>query len=954
MGGTFEHRALVGRDEQLRLVDEMLHALRQDAESDSPRVRAILLGGDAGMGKTTLVAAIAERAHAFGVTCGVGHCLDLATGAPFGPVAEALEDVRTQRRLGMTGAEDPTAGLSSGEQSKVASLRSLLSVAEMLGRQAPFVLVVEDLHWADASVRDFSLALLRSARAPILLVLTFRDDDVTAGHPLRAELVELARSPHTVRVDLEGLAAPDVSELVLLRAGRAPAPNELAFLLARSDGNPLYIEELVASDEPGVPRVLQDLLLRHVEKLAPTAALLTRLASVGGTVIDLEVLQEASELEHEDFSAAVHNMLERNVVIRRGTRFSFRHALLREAVHDEVLPGELLRLHAAYARALRARVESGSAEQRWQYGASLALHAAEAEDWPLALEASVWAGVAGKQYGSVAAATHFGRALELWDRVPDAAERTALTKADLPRLAARVLANEGVPDEVHDLLRQALDLLEPEGDPMAAARVYTAIGNEWSDVVGLPSREVALERAVALAGSALSREHAEALIASCFHRCRIGRYAEALDFATQALDVAEAIGADDLVSEALWERAEPLWMLGRCSESLDAHRLAVREAERADELGTFLESSGELAYFLYLHGSVEAAIALSRQVRETAERAGLPRYVAFGAEQELEIMVQQGRFDEAEAMFDRYCVPARMTFRERWTRSLFRLVRGDMRGALAVEEEAFADNGNLPGIHHSPRLIEICEGLADPRRAVAAAEAMMEQITMSDSPLEHAVAADYAYRALVMAVSTRTPQPPLLVRSAGTSLDFARSQVSAGWSETWAGMHLHIAEALAARLFGRSAIPSWRQAVEVAARFGRYTSLRPRLELAVAELEEGSREAGKDLLVAVWHEAHGMGAGWVEERSVTAARHFRVPLPTHAGAPGPLDRLTPREREVLAHVARGETNRAIAEALFITEKTASVHVGNVLAKLGVGNRGEAAALAHSLERRSDS
>src|SRR6478735_4138752 len=890
MGTSSEHTAPVGRAEQIRALDVLLGVVAREADEDAPRIRSLLIGGDAGIGKTTLVEVLAERCRAMGLSCAVGHCLDLATGMPFGPVVEALRDLHDRQ----TTEDSPVPRLSwlaSEASSRSPSLESLVEATEILGRAGPAVLVIEDLHWADSSVRDFALAAQRTGRAPLLLVLTFRADDVTAGHPLRGPLVELSRSPRAVRMDLSGLAAHDVRELVRRRSGHAPDTERLAALMLHSDGNPLYVEELLSADEPGVPGLLHDLLLRHVGALSSSAVRISRLASVDGSRIDLEVLEEAAGLAPPAFAQAIHEMLERHVVVRHGNRYDFRHALLRESVHDDLLPGEIVEMHAAYARALRGRVESGSTEQRWRYGASLALHAMGAGDWPLALEASVWAGVAGKQYGSAAAADHFEPALYLWDRVPDAAERTGLSKADLPRLAARVLANEGVRDRVHDLLRLAVDLLDPDGDPLAACRVHTAVGANWSEVPGLPSRRESLDRAIALAGTTPTRELADALIASTFHGCRVGRYTEALDFATRALDVARAIGADDLVTEALWELAEPLWLLGRCSEALEVYREAVREAERSDELGAALEASGELAFYLSLYGSVDEAVQISRQVRERAERAGLPRYVAFAA------------------------------------------------------------GSNAPGVNHSPRLIEICEGLSDPERALDAAEALMQEVAPRDSPLEHALAADYAYRTLVLAgPSAARPAQPLAA-AAAVSLDFARQRLTPEWGRTWDGMHLAIAEAFEAQLSGQSAIPQWHAAVDLAVAFGRYTSLRPRLELARAQLAHGERDEGKAMLFAVWHEAHEMGSRWLESQAAVAARRFRVPLPLDVDEPGPLDRLTPREREVLDHVARGATNRAIASALFITEKTASVHVGNVIAKLGVSNRGEAAALARSV--RSD-
>src|SRR6478735_191295 len=136
MGTSSEHTAPVGRAEQIRALDVLLGVVAREADEDAPRIRSLLIGGDAGIGKTTLVESLAERCREMGLRCAVGHCLDLATGLPFGPVVEAL-------------------------------------------------------HWADAPVRDFALAALRTCRAPLLLVLTFRADEVTSGHPLRLPLVEL-------------------------------------------------------------------------------------------------------------------------------------------------------------------------------------------------------------------------------------------------------------------------------------------------------------------------------------------------------------------------------------------------------------------------------------------------------------------------------------------------------------------------------------------------------------------------------------------------------------------------------------------------------------------------------------------------------------------------------------------------------------------------------------------
>jgi DNA-binding CsgD family transcriptional regulator len=213
-----------------------------------------------------------------------------------------------------------------------------------------------------------------------------------------------------------------------------------------------------------------------------------------------------------------------------------------------------------------------------------------------------------------------------------------------------------------------------------------------------------------------------------------------------------------------------------------------------------------------------------------------------------------------------------------------------------------------------------------------------------DSPVRRASAAYSAFRAA--AASTRDTRE--LERQAEHALHWAQHRGSGDWTTSWYGVRLALAEGYRRRFRHESAIAVLREAVMVAEPFGAYIALEPRLLLADELLAQGEREEGRELLVAVWTDARAMGAGDHERRGCKLARRTRVPLPLEATASGPLGRLTPREREVLDLLADGASNRAIAERLFITEKTASVHVSRVLAKLGVPSRGAAAALAHRL------
>ena len=176
----------------------------------------------------------------------------------------------------------------------------------------------------------------------------------------------------------------------------------------------------------------------------------------------------------------------------------------------------------------------------------------------------------------------------------------------------------------------------------------------------------------------------------------------------------------------------------------------------------------------------------------------------------------------------------------------------------------------------------------------------------------------------------------------------ARAGLTDEWRPTYDAVQLALAESYAARYAGETAVPQFRAAVALAEPFGGFFALEPRLNLAEELLAHGGRDEGRELLVECWSTAHDMGAHDLERRALRLATRTRVPLPESARGPGHLGRLTPREREVLDLLATGATNKTIATTLFITEKTASVHVSHLLGKLGVANRGAAAALARDL------
>ncbi|MGO4597119.1 helix-turn-helix transcriptional regulator [Terrabacter sp. 2RAF25] len=940
---------LIGRGPELAQVDALIGSLRGDVEPRTvPHPRALLVAGDAGVGKTTLAHAVLARAGELGLATGEGHCLDLAIGPPFAPISEALRQVVASIKDAGDLVPPPARWLVDDTLVRADALERLIAAAAALAGQRAMVLVIEDLHWSDRSTRDFALSLVRTCRAPILLVVTIRSDDLTVGHPSRPAISELGLSPGAVRLALGPLDAAEIAELAGRLLGHAPSEADLATISSRSGGNPLYVEELMKSSAETVPPSLHDLLLRHVNELPAPAAALVRLACVGGTVIDLDLLHEASGLDAGTFQALAHEAVDAGLFTRHGDQYRFRHALIRDVVAEGLLPSERVALHRGYAEVLRRRCEVGAAAARWRANAALALHAAAAGDPGTALTAHVKSGMAAKQHGAPEAADHLESALGLWRQVPDAADLAGVTDAEVAALAAESLmrSTRNQNERVERLLQDAMRRLDPDTDPLAASRVLTVVARHWRDLDGLMGRQAACDRAIALATGPSSIETSAAWRAKSWLHAERLQYAGALAAANKAIGVARNAGSLAAEYQGRTEAAWSLHELGRLPAARSEWEKAIRLSEQADApVDTFHAQAG-LAWELIVAGRIDDGCALARHSQAAANREGLTRVANLIGFEEVSALTWQGRFEDAKQRLDELIDRGLEQSRSLWGQADLLIALGDLDAALSVEEHSMhaAYRANVLDTVHGLRRVELFEQLGNVARELEVAKAVLGQ-RKTDSPVQAARRARCGLQALCAAAAVGHPVPPGLAQAAADVFAAAQRGLTNDWKASIFGAHLASAAAYARRLEQQPASEAWGHAAAAAAPFGAYFALRPQLELAREQLTHGQRDAGKESLIALWRSAQSMGAAWFALQAIAEARRHRVPIPASAAdAPSARDQLTPREHDVLLILSAGATNRTIAQTLFISERTAARHVSNILAKLGVANRGEAAAL----------
>ena len=951
----------VARHEQL----ERFRSALGRAASGEPG--AILLSGDAGVGKTRLLSRMAEVATASGALVVVSHCVDLGdVGLPYLPFAEALaqlrplgpevEDVIAARpalsRLLDSGTTEPPAGTAEqvARFQLFDGMAAVLAAAGTVSR--PLVLIIEDLHWADPSSRDVLRFLLARLRAEHLLIVgSYRTDDLHRRHPLRALLAELLRHPSVDHLQLPPFTRDELAEFVVAVTGADLPESALQRVLARSEGNAYFAEELLECgvDSAELPGTLADVLHARLELLDPAVQHLARIASVAGRRVTEALLlavagTDPAFAEPSDFDAALREAVAHNVLVSEKDEWiAFRHALLAEAVYSDLLPSERSGLHRAYRRALEADPSLGSQ-------AELAHHALRSHDLPAALAASF---AAAREAADVLAPAEELRrletVLELWDAVPGAQQAVGQDRVEITMSAASAASRDGQPGRAAALSRSALATCEP----LRAARLTPAAAFYLVDAdQATEAFQRATEALTVLDAEAPSVDRARVLAAQARSALNSDLDDVARDAAERAVAESRALGVADAEADALTTLA--LLEVDEPDTAADLLASALALARSSGDLLTELRTAHNLTSTLYYAGWLDQATTVCEEGIVRARTTGVI-WMGYGVSLLLfRELIRYVTGDLSPAAPARDEVPALALATLRVADLYASVARGDPdavdRGrAIKADWQQDPWNALLSGgctIDGLTWAGEYQEAIDLTRQLIDFLDRTWNDYFLGGiwlSALGLAALADRAERTR-LAGGDLAPDIAIgdsLVMLADHTAQRGRPRGGRLGPEgrSW----LARAHAEHARLVGRNDPELWREAMREFGYGYRYEVARNRWRLAEALTERGDRAAASGEAGTALAEAREMGAEPLVAAVEAFGRRARLELP---GSRVVIGVLTDREEEVLRLVAQGLTNRQVGERLYISAKTVSVHMSNVLGKLGASGRAEAVSVAH--------
>ena len=966
---------MVGRRQQLAALRAAL------AQARAGQGQLVLLAGEAGVGKTRLLREFAEAVAAAGeAEVYIGHCYEERPAPPYGPFIELL------RRLGA--AAEPALGelwrLAPDGAVRPAgdphAERHLLFHAVYQAVRPPAgaarLIILEDLHWADQASQDLLLYLARALEAdPVLLVGSYRSDEMHRLHPLAGTIARLSRDRRLNELRLSPLSPDELAEMLAATLGVEPPPGLLTALYERTEGNPFFAEEILGAllaegawpgpgpgraqlAEPALPISIRESVLRRVADLdEPTRAAISA-AAVIGRRFDFELLLRLTGAQEPALLRSLSALVERQLIAEEPSgpedRYCFRHELIRAALYEEMLRRERRIRHHEVLRALEELHGADPAAVVDQ----LAYHALLARALPEAARYSELAGdKAARVHAYREALGHYEAALEAGEQLYDNAARASL----LARLGYAAYHVEE-PRRAAGYWREALPLYEALGERRRAGDILRWLGRcawELGDVAGAFAQTraalAALEadgpsRELAMACSALSHLHMLSLFEEDRHA------AEALAWGERALAMGEALGDQQVISHALNNIGVALGATGRLDEGIAHLERSLAVALAADLPADAVRAYINLGGRMHQCGVSRRALELGREGWAYAARHG---YIRGSSTLLVSLSwneFEAGEWYALEARLDEVLRPGFPGAREerpmlQMTRALLLVERGRLGEARELLEATVAAAGDPETIGHlESSLIHIYDALDEGERAVAMADRLMARVRAQIgegaalSRLGQGIFKLFSVAQIYLKAGRRDEATALIAQMEAVSTPAGEPRKD---------------NALVADLRGRAALDSspaeaaelmaWAVALYEALGY-RPAALGLRVERAEALLRVGTpaaRAKAQAELRAARVGAEAIGSAY-ELARIERLDAPLAPAPAPARPPAqprPIDGLTPRELEVLALITRGLSNRAIAEALVISEKTAEVHVRNILGKLGFSSRTQAATYA---------
>jgi DNA-binding CsgD family transcriptional regulator len=968
MAGGGARPALVGRTEELRLLSEALSA----AAACAPALAVVT--GDAGMGKTRLVTELGSRAQEAGTCVLVGGCSSFASASmPYAPLVEALRFAPAgPQQDAVLQAVSRMCASTAESTARLGLFGELFDALAALATACPVVLVVEDAQWADRSTLDVLGFLARNLRRErVLLLVTLRrpfDRQSTAW------LVEQRRTGPLLELDLPPLDRDEVALQLAGLAGHAPDEVLTDALFGRAQGNPFFVEQLWAARTAGpaaLPATLTDAMDMQLAGLSADALTVVGMLAVAGRDVShdhLAAALQSLDITADHLVAALHECLDSAVIVPApDARYQLRHALLGEVVRHRLLPVERRRRHELLAKALM-RDQRPIAGRDPAVAAEIAEHCAAAGDGASAIR---WAVTAGRLAASVRAypeaARHLERALGLWDQVPEPDRITGTDRSDLLYELAEARHFAGDVDEALARGRASLALLDPAVEPLRCALRRERLS--WYQVIdgSVDDARAHAEAAVALVtGLPDSADHARVLGGYGRVLAVAGPSPAARQVLEAALSMACAVDAPAVQARILGMLGQIRVVLGDVDLGLTGQQDAVRLAMELGDADALGSAAVNLPYGFWHLGRWEEAVEAGRAGFAALRNAGLDRWAGvYILANTAEMLLELGRWAEAEDT----AVTARRLGLANWSllEAQIAVRRGDLNRAESLLRE-FDPTGRQPALVGTRAIargeLELWRGRPDVayRAVTQALQAMIESSESGCAEdllvLAARAQADIGQRGrdrrdheTVRAAIERTIdlrrrtvdlEPPPLDPSRNTSAltgltslqwdaEMARlcepadaapwADAGRAWHEVGAPFH--------------AAYAGWREAEALLMQGAGADRIGPVLRTAATT----ARDLDARVLLG---EIEGM------------ARRVRIPLtdrpqvrPLRAAGAHDLG-LTRRELEVLAQLAAGRSNREIGLALFISPKTVSVHIANILRKLGVTDRRQAAAVAHRL------